>query len=142
MAGNFKKGTGALNTAIYRDPNEEKVYAKLAALQKVINQPVSMPKQQRNDIEYGDSGVSEIHSKDMDRLEQMMQSMNESDIEDPELQKLSGMLENILDIQHPDRVQEKLRKKRCSVFPTIYSMSQIQKKYFLLAITKNWLTNR
>lgn len=107
---NSKKETGSLNKVVYRDPNEEKVYAKLAALQKVINQPVQISKQQRNDVEYGDPRVSEIHSKDVDRLEQMMQSMNESDTEDTELQKLSGMLENILDIQHPDRVQEKLRK--------------------------------
>lgn len=107
---NLKRSKGALNTAVYRDPNEEKVYAKLAALQKVINQPIPTSKQQRADIEYGDPGVSALQSKDVDRLEQMMQSMNESDAEDPELQKLSGMLENILDIQHPDRVQEKLRK--------------------------------
>jgi len=120
---NLKKGTGALNTAIYRDPNEEKVYAKLAALQKVINQPVPIPNQQRNNIEYGDPSVSEIHSKDVDRLEQMMQSMNESDTEDPELQKLSGMLENILDIQHPDRVQEKLRKASEANRGQVFSIS-------------------
>ena len=107
---NLKRSKGALNTAVYRDPNEEKVYAKLAALQKVINQPIPTSKQHRADIEYGDPGVSAIQSKDLDRLEQMMQSMNEPNAEDPELQKLSGMLESILDIQHPDRVQEKLRK--------------------------------
>lgn len=99
-----------LKTGIYLDRNEEKVYAKLKALQKVINQPAPVPRQQRGDSEYEDQSLSPIHSKDVDRLEQMMQSMNESDAEDPELQKLSGMLENILDIQHPDRVQEKLRK--------------------------------
>jgi conjugative transposon TraM protein len=52
-----------------------------------------------------------MHSNDVDKLEQMMQSMNgQSGNQDPELQQLSGMLESILDIQHPDRVQEKLRK--------------------------------
>lgn len=107
---NSRKGRGVLNTAIYRDSNEEKVYAKLAALQKVINQPIPTPRQQSNDDNYEVPTVSTIHSKDVDRLEQMMQSMNESDAEDPELQKLSGMLENILDIQHPARVEEKLRK--------------------------------
>lgn len=107
---NSGRRKGALNTAVYRDANEEKVYAKLEALQKVINQPMSKPRLQNDYGEYGNQNVSTIHSKDVDLLEQMMQSMNESDAEDPELQKLSGMLENILDIQHPDRVQEKLRK--------------------------------
>lgn len=119
----LKKETGALNAAIYPDSHEEKVYAKLAALQKVINQPVPMPEQQRTAIEYGDSDVSVIHSKDVDRLEQMMQSMNESDTEDPELQKLSGMLENILDIQHPARVEEKLRKTSEANRGQVFSIS-------------------
>ena len=111
----------------------------MAALQKVINQPAPIPKQQRNDIEYGDPGVSEIHSKDVDRLEQMMQSMNESDTEDPELQKLSGMLENILDIQHPDRVQEKLRKASEANRGQVFSINTKAKdnSVTLLRNTKN-----
>jgi conjugative transposon TraM protein len=40
----------------------------------------------------------------------MMQSMNQQEGEDPELKQLNGMLEKILDIQHPDRVQEKIRQ--------------------------------
>lgn len=106
---NLIKKSGALNTVIYRDPNEEKVYKKLEALQKVIDHP--LPQQQQHDYtSYGDQRTTNSDSKDVDRLEQMMQSMNQSDTEDPELQKLSGMLESILDIQHPGRVQEKLRK--------------------------------
>jgi conjugative transposon TraM protein len=50
----------------------------------------------------------------------MMQAMSRSDGEDPEMQQLNGMLEKILDIQHPDRVQEKLKQtsesKRGQVF--------------------------
>ncbi len=124
---NSRKGRGVLNTAIYRDPNEEKVYAKLAALQKVINQPIPTARQQRDDNEYENSAVSTIHSKDVDRLEQMMQSINESDAEDPELQKLSGMLENILDIQHPARVEEKLRKTSEANRGQVFSISTKEK---------------
>ncbi|MFV8324945.1 conjugative transposon protein TraM [Flavobacterium sp. ZS1P14] len=106
----LKKKSGALNTVSYRDPNEEKVYKKLEALQRVINNPPQPPEQQHNFTQYKDQTTTNSDSKDVDRLEQMMQSMNQSDTEDPELQKLNGMLENILDIQHPGRVQEKLRK--------------------------------
>lgn len=107
----FRKGSTGLNTSVYRDPNEEKVHQKLEALQKVINTPVVSPVQNRDYTKYTKSNETSMHSNDVDRLEQMMQSMNgQSGDQDPELQQLSGMLENILDIQHPGRVQEKLRK--------------------------------
>ena len=107
----FRKGSTGLNTSVYRDPNEEKVHQKLEALQKVINTPVVSPVQNRDYTKYTKSNETSMHSNDVDKLEQMMKSMNgQSGDQDPELQQLSGMLENILDIQHPDRVQEKLRK--------------------------------
>ena len=107
----FRKGSKGLNTSVYRDPNEEKVHQKLEALQKAINTPEVSPVQNRDFDKYAKSNETSMHSKDVDKLEQMMQSMNgQSGNQDPELQQLSGMLESILDIQHPDRVQEKLRK--------------------------------
>jgi conjugative transposon TraM protein len=51
-----------------------------------------------------------MNSSDIDRLEQMMR-MNSKDggNEDPEMMKLNGMMEKILDIQHPERVKDKSR---------------------------------
>ena len=106
-----RKGNTGLNTSVYRDPNEEKVHQKLEALQKAINTPVTPPAQNRDFDIYAKSNETSTHSNDVDRLEQMMHSMNgQSGDQDPELQQLSGMLESILDIQHPDRMQEKLKK--------------------------------
>jgi conjugative transposon TraM protein len=108
---NQRKERNGLNKSVYRDPNEEKVHQKLEALQKAINTPVAVPAQNRDVSTHTKSNETSIHSNDMDRLEQMMQSMNDGqDSQDPELQQLGGMLESILDIQHPDRVQEKLKK--------------------------------
>ncbi len=54
----------------------------------------------------------------------MMQSMNTKNNEpDPELKQLSGMLESILDIQHPDRVQQKLRKVSESQRGQVFSIA-------------------
>lgn len=110
-ANQVKQQRGALNTTIHKDANEEKVYAKLEALQKMINEPLTPSRERRVNVDYENTDTSVLYSKDVDRLEQMMQSMNTPDTEDPEMQKLSGMLESILDIQHPERVQEKLRKQ-------------------------------
>lgn len=106
-----RKGNNGLNTTMYRDPNEEKVHKKLEALQRAINKPIPPPTQNPDFNNYAESSTSTMHSDDVDRMEEMMQSMNEQNNDpDPELKQLSGMLESILDIQHPDRVQEKLKK--------------------------------
>jgi conjugative transposon TraM protein len=102
------KGGKGLNPLMYRDPNEAKVHEKLEALQRVINTPVTASSIGRN---YANSNGSALHSEEVIKLEEMMQSMNTQNNEpDPELKQLSGMLESILDIQHPNRVQDKLRK--------------------------------
>lgn len=92
----------------YNDPNEAKVYEKLEQLNKVLNtaNATEIETEDHSTISRGAS----INTADVDRLEQMMQTMNQPDGDDPEMQQLNGMLEKILDIQHPDRVQEKLRQ--------------------------------
>jgi conjugative transposon TraM protein len=116
------KGGKGLNSLMYRDPNEAKVHEKLEALQRVINAPVVAQTKGQNSKNYVDTNESGLHSEEVIKLEEMIQSMNtENNEPDPELKQLSGMLESILDIQHPDRVQDKLRKasqeQRGQVFP-------------------------
>lgn len=106
-----RKGSNGLNSAMYRDPNEEKVHEKLEALQRAINKPIASPTQATDFNKYTKGNTDVMRSDDVERLEEMMQSMNgQNEAQDPELKQLSGMLESILDIQHPDRVQDKLRK--------------------------------
>jgi conjugative transposon TraM protein len=105
--------TSPYSGSVKYDPNEAKVYQKMEQLNKALNQPAQIQEQEQpadnpEASSYQTStGVSEA---DIDRLEQMMQTMNQPDGEDPEMQQLNGMLEKILDIQHPGRVEEKLRQ--------------------------------
>ncbi|MBN8717935.1 MAG: conjugative transposon protein TraM [Sediminibacterium magnilacihabitans] len=100
------------HNSTYTDPNETKVYQKLAQLDAALNNASSS----RTNAEENISTVKTMHintsvnSGDIDRLEQMMQGMNQKEGEDPEMQQLNGMLEKILDIQHPDRVREKIKQ--------------------------------
>ena len=94
----------------FQNPSEQKVYQKLAALKKAIGKAPGGVSDNSPTTHQGAYGREAIPPQDIDRLEQMMRSMNESDSQDPELQQLSGMLENILDIQHPERAVEKMRK--------------------------------
>ena len=113
---NKSNGTSPINTSpysrpAYNDPNEAKVYAKLEKLNKALKKPVAVHEQIANDpLAYSPQSNAGVGRADIDRLEQMMQVMNQSGGEDPELQQLNGMLEKILDIQHPGRVKEKLRQ--------------------------------
>lgn len=96
-----------------RDPNEAKVYSKLAQLDEALNknnQPLKSEtdKELTTEILSGNPGAS-VNTVDVDRLESMMKTMQEDDnAVNPEMEQINGMLEKILDIQHPDRIKEKL----------------------------------
>jgi conjugative transposon TraM protein len=87
------------------DPNEERVNKKLQELYAEINtqsaQPVTSTRQQTT------SSPDPQFTSDVDRLEKMMEMMQ--DEADPEMQQIESVLEKILDIQHPERVKEKLK---------------------------------
>ncbi len=103
---------GALLTSPYgsgTDANEERVFRKLAELDQAMNKLTPAIEPTEN-VRFNRSENMPVNTNDIDRLEQMMHSMDQSQEEDPELKQINGMLERILDIQHPDRVQEKIRQ--------------------------------
>lgn len=90
----------------YKDPNEEKVYAKLAELNQQLNNNVNTPKEDPAPLK-----VSSVKKEDVDRLEGLIQHVNKDSGNDPEMEQLNGMMEKILDIQHPERVRETIKEK-------------------------------
>ncbi|MFD2943311.1 conjugative transposon protein TraM [Flavobacterium notoginsengisoli] len=106
----FPNKTHGLNTLSFQDQKEQKVYEKLEALQKVISRPSTPDKYGQKMREFENYGSSNELSGQIKNLEQLMSVMGSSQEPDPELQQLGGMLENILDIQHPSRVQERLQR--------------------------------
>ncbi len=110
----------AHNPKAYADPNEEKVYKKLAQLNSAMNANEKVTKEKNA----GDK-IQTVNGVDVDRLEQMMQTMKEGNNEDAEMKQLNGMMEKILDIQHPERVKEKIKehsvKNKGKVFPLMAS---------------------
>lgn len=106
----FRKGKMALNAKSDQDANQEKLYQKLAALQKTISQPISPMNQEQDLREFKNYGSSDQQSAQMKNLEQLISTISTPQEPDPELKELGNMLENILDIQHPERVQQKLKE--------------------------------
>lgn len=106
-----RRSSAINHNSTYDDPNETKVYRKLAQLDAELNKASTSRVASEDNL----STVKPIHntsvnSSDIDRLEQMMQGMNQSGGEDPEMKQLNGTLEKILDIQHPERVREKIKQ--------------------------------
>lgn len=107
-----------LNTSLYdrqghNDPNTDKIYRKLAELDKEMNKPITS-EDAYNHMYQGTKGKSSnsttVNSSDVDRLEQMMNMVNQPKGEDPELKQLNGILDKILEVQYPEHVQEKLNQ--------------------------------
>lgn len=94
----------------YHDPGVEKINQKLSELKTVLNQPQTpLPGL------YSAASVSSnasINNTDVDRLQNLMQTMNQKDgSPDPEMQQLNGMMDKLLDIQYPERVKGRLREQ-------------------------------
>lgn len=100
-----------LNTSPYdvnRASPEKKLMDKLAMLEKELGKPVD---------EAGEKHVDSMTNKgiefagQIDRLESMMQMMNNGSGEDPEIKQLDGTLDKILEIQHPERIKNRINEK-------------------------------
>jgi conjugative transposon TraM protein len=113
-----KKATGLMMSS-FRDPNEEKVYKKLEALQKAINTTPAPKLSERAPVPQTNAIAAK---SDIQAMEQTMQSFSGAGEEDKEMQQINGMLQSILDIQHPERVQERLKKTAQEGRGQVYSV--------------------
>lgn len=89
------------------DPNEDRVNKKLQELYTEINKSSTVLPETSNRKPATNSDPQ--FTADVDRLEKMMEMMHEGGEPDPEMQQIESVLEKILDIQHPERVKEKLK---------------------------------
>lgn len=90
------------------EANEQKVNEKLAQLQAVINQPSPQPARSFLPAAYQESNSS---YSDISRLEKMMQTMKQDSSDDQEMHQLNAMMDKILDMQHPEKVNEQIRQQ-------------------------------
>ncbi len=101
-----------LNTSPYEQTNrkpEDEVMQKLTLLQKELNKNSTTSYKQTEPSSYNRNNPE--LSGDMDRLEAMMNMMSTGNDEDPEIKQLSSVMDKILDVQHPQRVKERLKEK-------------------------------
>jgi conjugative transposon TraM protein len=113
-----------LNTSPYSNSGnnpEEKLMQKLAQLQTQINQPENISNEKSENVNY--ANADDEFSNQLNRLETMMQGMNENGNEDPEMKQLGNTLDKILDIQHPQRIKDKLKEKSLQQKEVVFAVS-------------------
>lgn len=111
-------GAGQLNTSLgtkdkYKQisQHEEVINRKLEQLTKAISEPTGLSGK-RSESNNGDLSKQTVlasgkSSLEIDRLEQMMEAMASEPGGDPEMKQIDGMLDKILEIQYPDRVDRR-----------------------------------
>jgi hypothetical protein len=104
IAGN---GTGHLSTSLSaapaEDSNANKLLKQLDQLKQVLHRPTLPAALPASNLTGSDLAMLPSHNPDMNRLEKLMQSLNTADTSggDPQMEKLNGMLDKIIKIQHP-----------------------------------------
>ncbi|SFT97345.1 Bacteroides conjugative transposon TraM protein [Algoriphagus locisalis] len=101
---------------LYSDAQEELILERLEALKSTLSErpePVTASATHPNEVSSTSIPSNSGLDGDLDRLDQMMQQMQNSHAEpDPEFEQMAELLDKILDIQHPDRVQQRLDAER------------------------------
>jgi conjugative transposon TraM protein len=117
------------------DSNEIEIDKKILAINKVINpkkftKEAGLTKSTTQVIPHANPETSE----EVDRLEEMMLMMQSEGPADPEMAQIENVLEKILDVQHPERVREKIqeqsRENSGKVYPVKPVHTRTPVKYF------------
>jgi hypothetical protein len=85
------------------DEQTKQINQKLEALNREITKPEAAYGQPKTASKVQASTIK----NDVDRLESLMKTMQDNKSEDPEMTQLNMMMQNILDIQHPERINQR-----------------------------------
>ena len=118
-----------LQAGDYKDPNEQKVYQKLAELNSHLQNPNNYNNSQKLNTDFSPNNSSSIDNANVDRLENMMQRVNSPNTKDPEVDQLNSVMERILDIQHPERVRQKLTENSSQNKGEVFSVKNKENSY-------------
>jgi conjugative transposon TraM protein len=111
----------SLNNKELADRNEEKLMEKLTLLKNELNK-----KTESDPRPYGNTIPSAYpQNPDLVKLENSLRAINTQNVEDPQLKQLQSMLDKILLIQHPEKVQDSLSKISMRVNPEPFQVKTL-----------------
>lgn len=104
------------------DAGEARIKERLNQLQQSINRPPSPYDSYYNTRSYSPQDMEAY----LARMQQSLGQHDVSPVQDPEMAQLNGMLEKILDIQHPDRLKDQLREQSLKNKGRVYPVGKPQ----------------
>lgn len=110
------------NMPLQKQPPETALEQKIAQLEKMLQAQDTPAPMAALTV----TPIKESSSEELQQLEAMMAqfaSQSETQAGDPEMEQMDGMLSKILDIQHPDRIKERLRNQSLENKRMIYPLT-------------------
>jgi conjugative transposon TraM protein len=123
----------SLNTSVYSSNSggtvnqESRIYNRLNQLQSELNRNYASPQENYYSAPYRNNVAPSVSTEEIERLEKMMETMSGTEEEEKEVTQLSSMMDKILDIQHPDRVQKRLKEQSEQHQGQVYSFKSAPK---------------
>lgn len=119
----------------HADVEERKVNERIAAIHQELERPTPKKKAVGKRVD------TRHDAAEVEDMETMMRTMQWKKSEpDPEMEQLNAMMEKIMDIQHPDRVSERIRKEAAPV--KVYAVELEQKGEATGNVSTRVATNR
>lgn len=113
------------------DPNEQKVLRKLNQLNAALENTVTSTAVKNDDRQnYSVESKPSANKEAMEGLENMLRASQQNENGgDPEMKQINGMLDKIMDIQHPERITDRVRQNslehKQQVFPVSAAASSV-----------------
>ena len=119
------RGLNASTYSVGADEKERRINQKILEINKQINQPV----EQENANPYKAPSSFPNENKDefsssVEKLQGMIQQVNDKPEVDPEMQQLNGTLDKIMDIQNPERIREKIKNESLKNKQQLFTISK------------------
>ncbi|RKR83348.1 conjugative transposon TraM protein [Mucilaginibacter gracilis] len=105
-ASGFISGMGFDTARLSSSPKPEESVAQINQKLARINREVNRPAAPVNYSERSNSTDAQT-----EKLQQMVEALKKSNTEDPELKQIDGLMNKLLDLQHPERVSAKLKQR-------------------------------
>ncbi|MDF3076900.1 MAG: conjugative transposon protein TraM [Sphingobacteriaceae bacterium] len=122
------------------DPNEQKINEKLAQITTELNRTTQSSGDSYSTARIAAYQQSSNMGSDVNRLENLMQSLQGGNEDDKEMAQLNSILEKVLEIQNPSRVREKqkenLTERSIGTFSVHVANGQ-EEKQSLYALARN-----
>ena len=109
---------------------ETKVYDRLKQINEVLKAgtaPANLPKRPFSDDDaptvYTQQNKLDVNNNATGRLETMMHQLKDGSGSDSEMNQINAMLEKVMDIQHPERLNEKYKQQRDAMKITVLQVT-------------------